>query len=59
MVNKLKPCPFCGGKAELFTNAVYCLKCGCRIVKTTIDNKKYEAEDLWNTRDYKLMYEEK
>lgn len=55
MENKLKSCPFCGGKAELcgVNNGnpfiVYCTNCGVEM-----GNEKefytYQAIEAWNTR---------
>lgn len=60
MSEKLKPCPFCGGKAEIRTmiyagNALYYVRCpriNCFIHCFT--KKKYETEaeavEAWNRR---------
>ncbi len=59
---KLKPCPFCGGNAEIFINKsrqgqtsnIHCSKCSCR--KTLLKHPSYDgvieqdAIDDWNTR---------
>ena len=44
---ELKPCPFCGGKAEYEGLYVYCTKCYVRM-----PNEPDEAEAItaWNTR---------
>ena len=51
---ELKPCPFCGGKAEVVPYSVYgkvksyfvnCLNCGCQIRDYT---SKQNAEKAWN-----------
>lgn len=57
MIDKLKPCPFCGGesdcnndgfmKARNFMWAVECLTCG---VTTDFFDTKSEAVDAWNRR---------
>ena len=51
-MNKLKPCPFCGGKAELVEGSdgwcVYCKECDCEMVRFT----KKQAVKIWNTRRY-------
>lgn len=56
MKTELKPCPFCGGKAEVVPYSVYgkvksyfvnCLKCGCQIRDYT---SKQNAEKAWNRR---------
>ena len=53
MVSELKPCPFCGGKAEVHYRGerryeVWCSKCPCSL------NCDYDNEDLavmcWNKR---------
>ncbi len=54
MTQKLKRCPFCGGRAKIFYNndkehTCY-IECGCCFIRT--DNyydKKYLVED-WNRR---------
>lgn len=54
---KLKPCPFCGGKADICEHNdflfVKCQVCDCRI-PTINANIKYcaleRAADLWNRR---------
>lgn len=46
---ELKPCPFCGGKAEIKRGKIYlddyvqahCTKCGASIPKTLIDHLVY------------------
>ena len=50
----LKPCPFCGGKAEVFIDAtkyykhfVSCLKCGMR---TPCEHIEAIAVSIWNRR---------
>lgn len=53
MSDKLKPCPFCGGKAEFFEDeffcrySVICTECGA---KTTVYCVKQDAIDAWNWR---------
>ena len=57
---KLKPCPFCGGKAELRINVSFygeniygisCLTEGC-IANTMTENfsRKIDAIEAWNRR---------
>lgn len=62
ILEELKPCPFCGGSAnvgiktfDLFNNGayVYCNKCGARTRLVEADVKTCavdEAEILWNRR---------
>ena len=53
MANELKPCPFCGGEAKLFTargkcnQIVRCLACN---VSPGYRQTKKEAIEAWNTR---------
>lgn len=59
MPNELKPCPFCGSKAQRLTRlpfyqmprfkgrrAIVCCNCGVFMYGNTED----EAEELWNRR---------
>ena len=54
-MSELKPCPFCGGEAELheydnqFSEVVYiisCSKCNCKMEL----NHNSRLVDIWNTR---------
>lgn len=53
MTNELKPCPFCGSEAKLFTargkcnQIVRCLECN---VSPGYRQTKKEAIEAWNTR---------
>lgn len=52
---KLKPCPFCGGHAEIVDNSRYipgtyfvsCRWCGAR---TDYEGRKENVAELWNGR---------
>lgn len=52
-MSELKPCPFCGGKAEIIPlmviNAKYIQCKNCRISSEVSDNDKTLVE-LWNRR---------
>lgn len=49
---KLKPCPFCGGEADAWTDPffyvwkVFCTECGANILSNTDEY----ADVLWNRR---------
>ena len=54
MGDKLKPCPFCGGKAAIGHSAsvyldirVYCKRCGA---ETGMYTSEIKAANAWNTR---------
>ena len=50
MTDELKPCPFCGGKAEFEKDEgwfVFCEKCGSM---TVLFDTKPEAKETWNSR---------
>lgn len=64
MSDILKPCPFCGGKAEFMSGRdyampthyyVYCTKCYCR-TPIRYDNEK-NAIKTWNRRIKKEVEE--
>lgn len=50
---RLKPCPFCGGKAMLVSdirdNCVRCMKCGAS--GGCVHYSKSEAIEMWNKRE--------
>lgn len=49
---KLKPCPFCGGKAEISGGTVYCPVCEISFAneRETGAEAVKEVEELWNER---------
>lgn len=55
MINELKPCPFCGGEAELIEHTygaykdatVACKQCG---IRSTLFSNDLEAVMFWNRR---------
>lgn len=59
MSEQLKPCPFCGGKAEAYEVMDYPVEigkrfsvicCGCGAQVTTTFQSKYRAIEAWNER---------
>lgn len=45
-MSKLKPCPFCGGKADIDGEWVFCKDCGVGYEKVTIK----KSISAWNKR---------
>ena len=56
MSDDLKPCPFCGGEAELCgmvgTRYIRCTSCGCD--GPIFQDTKKEAVESWNTRSDRI-----
>lgn len=56
MDEKMKPCPFCGGEAEImkmgYPHWIYCLKCGARVHGRVTGTKAGEKASIeaWNMR---------
>lgn len=56
MSNELKPCPFCGGEAEIaqyynITEDTYCICAGCTQCGATVEETDDDhASELWNRR---------
>lgn len=57
---ELKPCPFCGGKAEIATGSVFmwehiivCKNCGASsktVIGITLSQAREKAIEAWNRR---------
>ena len=56
MASELKPCPFCGGKAEvrMFTATLVFVQCQSCLAGTSGFKSKYEAVKVW-TRRYTVL----
>ena len=50
MEDRLKPCPFCGGKARLSIDEVSWIYCEECCAETDCFDRKEEAIEAWNTR---------
>jgi Lar family restriction alleviation protein len=50
MANKLKPCPFCGGEAEVHGGQFYWVQCKNCKAETHGSKPKGAVIRLWNTR---------
>jgi len=53
-MDKLLPCPFCGGEAELFMNDE--IICNCSAIMT--ESEDTDVITLWNTRTPRLTVED-
>lgn len=51
-MEKLKPCPFCGGEAKImkmgYPHWIYCLECGAKVHGGTTSEK--DSIKAWNRR---------
>lgn len=64
-MSELKPCPFCGGEAEMLTaesmhgGNLYGVMCNCCACRTDVFDNEAEAIEAWNTRadDYRQAAE--
>jgi len=59
MSEKLKPCPFCGGKAHImkmgYPHWIYCEKCGAKVHGGVVGEEEGEKASIeaWNRRSGK------
>ena len=51
-MDKLKPCPFCGGEAAFLgeTQSIKCKRCGCAFIVTNQLISRLEVSEAWNRR---------
>ena len=51
-MDKLKPCPFCGGEAAFLgeTQSIKCKQCGGIFIVTNPPTTRLEAKEAWNRR---------
>ncbi|MEQ1560390.1 MAG: Lar family restriction alleviation protein [Methyloglobulus sp.] len=48
---KLKPCPFCGGKAQLYTDGLTAIMCtDCSLTVSNYERSIIKLTDQWNGR---------
>ena len=64
-MEELKPCPFCGGKAEYITESgvryrykIQCTSCKIKTGGTVFENNEFNAKE-WNTRTQPQNTEER
>ena len=52
IMDKLKPCPFCGGEAAFLgeTQSIKCKQCGGMFIVTNPFTTRLEAKEAWNRR---------
>lgn len=57
MTEELKPCPFCGGEAEvrMFTATLIFVQCKNCLAGSTAFNSEDEAVKVWNRR-YTVLF---
>ena len=56
-MSELKPCPFCGGKAEvrMFTSTLIFVQCKSCLSGTSAFSSEHEAVKVWNRR-YTVLF---
>ena len=51
VIRDLKPCPFCGGKAKLFTDGLTAIMCSdCSMTVSNYERSIIKLTDQWNRR---------
>ncbi len=54
MIEKLKPCPFCGGNVKLeitiLDTTIICQKCRLFMVRRSNKEAEAKVKKVWNTR---------
>lgn len=51
VMRELKPCPFCGGNAKLFTDGITTIMCiDCNITVSNFERSVIKLTDQWNRR---------
>ena len=56
-MNELKPCPFCGGEAEVrkYTATLIFVQCKSCLAGSTAFTSEHEAVKVWNSR-YTVLF---
>jgi hypothetical protein len=51
VIRDIKPCPFCGGKAKLFTDGLTAIICNdCSMTVSNYERSIIKLTDQWNRR---------